>query len=324
MLRSEGGGVGVAGVAAVRVRPVLTYWDVRASSAQFDTGGCRGVAEQLPEAFMDALYGPAGDVTVTKDEEAWYDENLNATMGGHPDFTEENWEAMRQVIRRCGDCFAKPKDIVAYIGNCPHPTFSIPFGDESKAAYQRPRKYSPGEHEIIDMHCTELLEYYDFIEPASKHCRHASNVVVAGKKDHATGKWTSTRFCVDMRMCNALSKVDNTLPPRPEDLYQDVTKAKFKTTLDATKAFHQIPLATEEDRDKTVFWWGNELHRRPSAKPYVQELPRLKDKSELRSILGLMNYYKGLVGEPGGPSYNHMVRPLNDLLQKDVVDVKGA
>ncbi|KAK3249709.1 hypothetical protein CYMTET_40874, partial [Cymbomonas tetramitiformis] len=56
----------------------------------------------------------------------------------------------------------------------------------------------------------------------------------------------------------------------------------------------------------------------------IQELPRPKDKFELRSILGLMNYYKGLVGEPGGPSYSHMARPLNDLLQKDVVDVKGA
>ncbi|KAK3235358.1 hypothetical protein CYMTET_54439 [Cymbomonas tetramitiformis] len=47
----------------------------------------------------------------------------------------------------------------------------------------------------------------------------------------------------------------------------------------------------------------------------IHELPRPKDKSELRSILGLMNYYKGVVGEPGGPNYNHMARPLNDLLQ---------
>ncbi|KAK3269921.1 hypothetical protein CYMTET_21656 [Cymbomonas tetramitiformis] len=105
------------------------------------------------------------------------------------------------------------------------------------------------------MHCKELLEY-GFIEPSSKHRRHASNVMVAGKKDHETGKWTSTRFRVDMCNVNALSKLDNTLPPRPEDLYQDVAKAKFKTTLDATKAFHQIPLATEEDRDTTAFWWG--------------------------------------------------------------------
>ncbi|KAK3235357.1 hypothetical protein CYMTET_54438 [Cymbomonas tetramitiformis] len=91
---------------------------------------------------------------------------------------------MRRVIRRCGDCFAnKLQDIVGYKGSCPHPTFSIPFENEDKAAYQRPRKYSPGEKEIVDMHCKELLEY-GFTEPASEHCRHASNVVVAGKKDH--------------------------------------------------------------------------------------------------------------------------------------------
>ncbi|KAK3283171.1 hypothetical protein CYMTET_9119 [Cymbomonas tetramitiformis] len=39
-------------------------------------------------------------------------------------------------------------------------------------------------------------------------------------------------------------------------MYQKVAKAKLKTTLDATKAFHQIPMATEADRDKTAFWWG--------------------------------------------------------------------
>ncbi|KAK3284658.1 hypothetical protein CYMTET_7704 [Cymbomonas tetramitiformis] len=64
--------------------------------------------------------------------------------------------------------------------------FSISFKDESKAAYQTPRRYSPGKQGIVNLHCKEFLEY-GFIEPASKHCGHASNVMVAGKKDHETG-----------------------------------------------------------------------------------------------------------------------------------------
>ncbi|KAK3262499.1 hypothetical protein CYMTET_28648, partial [Cymbomonas tetramitiformis] len=163
---------------------------------------------------------------------------------------------------------------------------------------------------------------------------------------------------------NRLSKKDNTLPHRPEELYQRVAKAKFKTTLDATKAFHQIPMTTEEDRDKTAFWWKNTLYRYTSM-PFgaagatsafirvmdyelrnlthctvayvddiviysdtaeqhlkdveetlttlgnagirlhsgwqeakckaIQELPKPEDKTGLRSILGMMNYYyKGL------------------------------
>ncbi|KAK3239674.1 hypothetical protein CYMTET_50420 [Cymbomonas tetramitiformis] len=167
-----------------------------------------------------------------KDEAAWLDTELNATFGGHPDFKEEHGEEMRAVLRRCKGTFANtPHDLTGYKGK-----------------------------EIIDIHCKELLEY-GFIEPAAKHCRHASNVVVAGKKDHETGLWTQIRFCVHLRGLNRHSLKDNTLPHRPEELYQKVAKARFKTTLDATKAFHQIPMATEEDRSKTAFWWKNQLYQ---------------------------------------------------------------
>ncbi|KAK3260606.1 hypothetical protein CYMTET_30450 [Cymbomonas tetramitiformis] len=37
-----------------------------------------------------------------------------------------------------------------------------------------------------------------------------------------------------------------------------------------------------------------------------------------------MNYDKGLVGEPGGANYSEMARPLNDLLKKEITDIKGA
>eukprot|EP00854_Cymbomonas_tetramitiformis_P034110 gene34110-biopygen13193 len=398
-------------------RSSCTAWEAQQSSRQWEPSWEAYAAEEevLPHTVLDGMQ-PLGTTSVTKDEAAWLDPELKATFGGHPDFTEAHWEEMRAILRRCGHCFANtPKDLTGYHGGATHNTFSIPFKDESKAAYQRPRKYSPGEQEIIDMHCKELLEY-GFIEPASKHCRHASNVVVAGKKDHATGLWTQTRFCVDLRNVNRHSLKDNTLPHRPEDLYQKVAKAKYKTTLDATKAFHQIPMATEEDRDKTAFWWKNQLYRYTSM-PFgaagataafvrvmdyelrhlqhctvayvddiviytdstaeqhlkdveavlktlgdagirlhagkstfgaatvdflgyrvghnsigaqeakckaIKDLPRLRDKTGLRSILGMMNYYKGLVGEPGGPNYSEMARPLNDLLKKEVTDVNAA
>ncbi|KAK3237551.1 hypothetical protein CYMTET_52385 [Cymbomonas tetramitiformis] len=55
-----------------------------------------------------------------------------------------------------------------------------------------------------------------------------------------------------------------------------------------------------------------------------QELPKPEDKTGVRSILGFMNYYKGLVGEPMGPNYSEMARPLNDLLKKEVLNIKEA
>eukprot|EP00854_Cymbomonas_tetramitiformis_P034066 gene34066-biopygen9257 len=358
-----------------------TSWEAQQSSRQWEPGWEANVAEQdevLPYTVVDELQ-PLGATSVTKDEAAWLDPELNATFGGHPDFKEEHWEEMRAVLRRCKDCFANtPHDLKGYTDEATHNTFSIPFKDDSKAVYQRPRKYSPGEQEIIDIHCKELLEY-GFIEPASKHCRHASNVVVAGKKDHASGLWTQTRFCVDLRAINRQSLKDNTLPHRPEELYQKVAKAKFKTTLDATKAFHQIPMATEEDRDKqdgvlveepahctvayvddiviytdttaeqhlkdveevlqtlanagirlhsgkstfgvaTVDFLGyrighNSIGAQEAKCNAIQDLPRPQDKTGLRSILGMMNYYKGLVGEPGGPNYSEMTRPLEQIVE---------
>eukprot|EP00854_Cymbomonas_tetramitiformis_P034390 gene34390-biopygen28468 len=201
-----------------------TSWEAQHSSRQWEPGWEANVAEQdevLPYTMLDELQR-LGATTVTKDEAAWLDPELNAT---------------------CKDCFANtPHALKGYTGEATHNTFSIPLKDESKAVYQRPRKYSPGKQEIIDIHCKELLEY-GFIEPASKYCRHASNVVVAGKKDHASGLWTQKRFCVDLRGINRHSLKDSTLPHRPEELYQ------------------KIPMATEEDRDKTAFWWKNQLYR---------------------------------------------------------------
>eukprot|EP00854_Cymbomonas_tetramitiformis_P011003 gene11003-biopygen11283 len=328
-----------------------TSWESQQSSRQWESGWEANIAEQdgvLLYTVLDELQ-PLGKTTVTKDEAAWLDTpELNATFGGHPDFKEEHWEEMRAVLRRCKGTFANtPHDLTGYKGKAVHNTFSIPFKDESKAVYQKPRKYSPGEQEIIDIHCKELLDY-GFIEPAAKHCKHASNVVVAGKKDHET-----------------------------EEHCQKAAKARFKTTLDATKAFHQIPMATEEDRNKTAFWWKNQLYQYTSMPlgaagatsafvrimdyelrhlqhctvAYVddmvvytdstpeqhlkdveeeakckatQDLPKPQDKTGLRSILIMMNYYKGLVGEPGGPNYSEMARPLKDLLKKEIIDIKGA
>ncbi|KAK3284418.1 hypothetical protein CYMTET_7919 [Cymbomonas tetramitiformis] len=353
-----------------------TSREAQQSSRQWEPGWEANVAEQdevLPYTVLDELQ-PLGKTTVTKDEAAWLDTELNATFGGHPDFKEEHWEEMRAVLRRCKGTFANtPHDLTGYKGKAEHNTCSIPFKDESKAVYQRPRKYSPGEQEIIDIHCKELLEY-GFIEPAAKHCRHASNVVVAaavcvwfsnsisGPMRSVTalhveageaGLWIRgsairgsqiPRFCVDLIGINRHSLKDNTLPHRPEELYQKVAKARFKTTLDATKAFQHIPMATEEDRRDagirlhagkstfgaaTVDFLGyrighNSIGAQEAKCKAIQDLPRPQDKTGLRSIMGMMNYYKGLVGEPGGPNYSEMARPLNDLLKKEITDIKGA
>ncbi|KAK3277616.1 hypothetical protein CYMTET_14385 [Cymbomonas tetramitiformis] len=71
-----------------------TSWEAQQSSRQWEPGWEANVAEQdevLPYTVLDELQ-PLGKTTVTKDEAAWLDTELNATFGGHPDFKEEHWE----------------------------------------------------------------------------------------------------------------------------------------------------------------------------------------------------------------------------------------
>ena len=82
------------------------------------------------------------------------------------------------------------------------------------------------------------------IEPSrSEWC---SPIVMVGKKDG------STRFCVDFRKVNAISKFNAYPMPRVDELLDRLGKAQLISTLDLTKGYWQIPL-TQSSREKTAF-----------------------------------------------------------------------
>ncbi|KAK3283172.1 hypothetical protein CYMTET_9120 [Cymbomonas tetramitiformis] len=70
---------------------VGSSWEAQQSSRQWGPGWVCAVSEQevLPYTVLDELQ-PGGKTTVTKDEAAWLDTELNATFGGHPDFTDQS------------------------------------------------------------------------------------------------------------------------------------------------------------------------------------------------------------------------------------------
>ena len=70
---------------------------------------------------------------------------------------------------------------------------------------------------------------------------------------HSTSPWSSpimavpkkngdVRLCVDFRALNKVTAPDNYPLPRIDDLLATVSKAKYLTTLDLTKGYHQIAL----------------------------------------------------------------------------------
>ena len=129
--------------------------------------------------------------------------------------------------------------------------FTIPFADEQTPQYQSPRGFSAREEDLIKKENDKYLRM-GIVEKAPLTCKHASNPVIAAKKDPTTGEWTDVRFCVDYRMVNKRSVRLNYRTLLPEQLFQRIGKSRFITTLDLKNGYHLIPLP-EEVRDKTAY-----------------------------------------------------------------------
>ena len=61
----------------------------------------------------------------------------------------------------------------------------------------------------------------------------------------------SLRMCVNYRKLNSVSRNDNYPMPRIDELIDRLGKTRFVSTIDLTKGYWQVPIATK-DRQKTV------------------------------------------------------------------------
>jgi hypothetical protein len=121
--------------------------------------------------------------------------------------------------------------------------------------YERRRKHSQREWELVDEMCAEL-EKAGIIEECDSDF--AANSLMAAKKD-PEGNWKLARFCTDLRRVNEQTAQDRYPMPLPEDVLERLGHAKFYSTIDIRRAFHQ-PVARKEDCKKLAFWSSNKLY----------------------------------------------------------------
>jgi hypothetical protein len=110
----------------------------------------------------------------------------------------------------------------------------------------QPYRVGPTQRHIINEQVHDMLEKGVISESKSAW---SSPVVLVKKSDG------STRFCVDLRKCNAVSTGDAYFLPRIDDTLDALgeSQPKFFSTLDLRSGYWQVELDGQDSRDRSAF-----------------------------------------------------------------------
>ncbi|XP_062384564.1 uncharacterized protein LOC134071743 [Sardina pilchardus] len=148
-------------------------------------------------------------------------------------------QEVRCLLAQYRHVFALSDDDYGYTHTVFH---EIPTGD-SAPVRQRHRQIAPSLYQEVRVLLQDLLEAGIIHKSTSPW---ASPIVLVKKKDG------STRFCVDYRKLNTLTRKDAFPLPRVEESLTMLSQAKFFSTLDLASGYWQVPVHPE-DREKTAF-----------------------------------------------------------------------
>ena len=128
------------------------------------------------------------------------------------------------------------------LGTTDHVTHIIDTWDSSPIK-QHPRRIPFALRAKVDQLVKEMLDQ-GVVTPSKSPW--SSPVVLVGKKDG------STRFCVDYRQLNSVTKTDVFPLPRVNDSLDQLANPRFFTTLDLASGYWQV-LVDAKSREKTAF-----------------------------------------------------------------------
>ena len=153
--------------------------------------------------------------------------------------TEKQQKQFDELMEKHQDIFAKDSNDLGRTNVTQH---SIETGDE-RPIHQNFYRVDPAKQEIIKKEIEKMKESGVIRRSTSPW---TSPVVLVGKKDG------TTRFCVDYRRLNKITKKDAQPLPRIDDMLDAFRGAKWFTSLDLAAGYWQVPMK-EEDIEKTAF-----------------------------------------------------------------------
>ena len=121
---------------------------------------------------------------------------------------------------------------------------------DSQPIHQLPRRVSPARRQEVRQLLTEMLKN-DIIQPSNSPW--SSPIVLVRKRDG------STRFCIDYRKVNSVTRKDAYPLPRVDDILDTLGGSKWFSTLDLKSGYWQVEVDSSS-REKTAFTTSEGLY----------------------------------------------------------------
>ena len=125
----------------------------------------------------------------------------------------------------------------------------IDTGD-SQPIHQLPRRVSPARRQEVRQLLNEMLKN-DIIQPSNSPW--SSPIILVRKRDG------STRFCIDYRKVNSVTRKDAYPLPRVDDILDTLGGSKWFSTLDLKSGYWQVEVDSSS-REKTAFTTSEGLY----------------------------------------------------------------
>lgn len=198
-----------------------------------------GVAETIKRIETKTYKYKIGELEIKEEHREIYKQIDEITLNEDKALSTEQEERLRQFLKKYVDIIAgDPKNP----GTNLKVKHNINTGDNVPIK-QRAHRLSQKEQEIEKKEVINMKQNNIIRDSKSPW---TSPVVLVRKKDE------TTRFCIDYRKLNAITKKDVYPMPRVDDTLEKLAGMKLFTTLDLASGYWQVEVE-EKDKEKTAF-----------------------------------------------------------------------